>query len=147
MDSMLENYHGRGRKKEFHSLWSQKCWAHLLPMSSPKSLNIHMPNWPNWPVDKLSPSLSQATTPNSLHRPSPRAVVPMPSAPRAHLGGEEMGHGVRGTASNPYPDSRQRLAITVLHSPRMQRGPREAARMWGPVTSQGPQFPPWTTGW
>lgn len=49
-----------------------------------------------------------------------------------------MGHGVRGTASNPYPDSRQRLAITMLHSPWMERGPRAAARMWGPVTSQGP---------
>lgn len=37
--------------------------------------------------------------------------------PRPHLGGEEMGHQVWGTASKPYPGSRQHPAATRLRSP------------------------------
>lgn len=76
-----------GEKKNFTAYGLRNAGLTCFPSHPPKSLNIHMLNWPNWPVDKLYPSLSQATTPNSLHsawtgqvpgrwRPCPTPPVP-----------------------------------------------------------------------
>lgn len=53
---VLDELHGRERKNfTAASLWSGRCWAHLLLILFPKGPNTHMPHWSDWPAGKCCP--------------------------------------------------------------------------------------------